>query len=157
MCALFSSTQRLEFQQELPISRTDAWEFFSRPENLALITPDDLGFEVVSDLPGRMYAGMIVSYRIRPLAGLPVNWTTEITQVREPEFFVDEQRSGPYRFWHHQHLFEGIEGGVRMTDLVHYRLPFGLVGHLLMNGLVRTRLNEIFAYRSRKIHELFAP
>ena len=146
---------RLEFQQLLPLTLPEAWDFFLRPENLAEITPPDLAFEVISPLPERMYAGMIVNYRVRPLAGITVPWTTEITHVVEPVFFVDEQRSGPYRFWHHQHSFAEIDGQVRMTDLVHYQIGFGLPGHWLVGGLVRRRLDEIFDYRKQKLFELF--
>ncbi|MEJ2476898.1 MAG: SRPBCC family protein [Desulfobacterales bacterium] len=147
--------RRLHFVQELPLSPDAAWDFFSRPENLARITPPDLGFEVTSSLPERMYPGMIVTYRVRPLAGVSVPWLTEITHVREPEFFVDEQRSGPYRFWHHQHHFAAIDRGIRMTDLVHYQVRFGPPGHWLAGGLVRRRLEEIFRYRRSVLNELF--
>lgn len=152
---LYAPVCRLEYEQRLPLTLSEAWDFFSRPENLAEITPDNLAFEVTSPLPERMYAGMIVNYRVRPLAGIAVPWTTEITHVVEPHFFVDEQRSGPYRFWHHQHSFAEVDGHVRMTDLVHYQLCFGLPGHLLAGGLVRRRLGEIFAYRKQKLSELF--
>lgn len=151
----FAPSHRLEFRQNLPLTREEAWDFFSRPENLGRITPSDLGFEVTSPLPERMYAGMIVTYRVRPLAGLSVPWTTEITHVREPEFFVDEQRSGPYRFWHHQHRFEPISDGVCMTDLVHYQLPFGWLGDCLAGGTVGRRLERIFAYRRQVLTRLF--
>lgn len=146
---------RLEFRQRLPLDPAAAWDFFSRPENLARITPPDLGFEVTSPLPERMYAGMIVSYRVRPFGGLRVPWVTEITHCREPEFFVDEQRAGPYRFWHHQHCFQAVAGGVEMIDLVHYRLPLGRLGDLLGGRLVERRVNGIFAYRRRALAELF--
>ena len=96
---IFAPVCRLEFEQLLPLTLSEAWDFFSRPENLAKITPENLAFEVTSPLPERMYAGMIVNYRVRPLAGIAVPWTTEITHVVEPVFFVDEQRSGPYRLW----------------------------------------------------------
>jgi ligand-binding SRPBCC domain-containing protein len=147
--------QCLTRQQHLPLSPDEAWDFFSRPDNLAKITPGDLGFEITSPLRDKMYAGMIVSYRVRPLAGIAVPWVTEITHVREPLFFVDEQRSGPYRFWHHQHLFEPVGSGVRMTDLVHYQLPLGLVGQLLLGPIVTRRLEGIFAYRERVLTTLF--
>ena len=147
--------RRLECRQLLPLPPVAAWEFFSRPENLARITPPDLGFEVTSPLPGRMYAGMIVSYRVSPFGGVQVPWVTEITHVRAPEFFVDEQRSGPYRFWHHQHHFREVAGGVEMTDLVHYQLPFGAVGDLLAGSLVERRVTAIFAFRRRVLTELF--
>jgi len=152
---LAAPLQRLSRRQDLPLRLEDAWDFFSRPENLARITPRDLGFEVTSGLPERMYAGMIVSYRVRPLAGVGVAWITEITHVNEPHFFVDEQRSGPYRFWHHQHHFESLASGIRMTDLVHYQLPFGWPGHLLCGRMVADRLEKIFAYRSQVLSRLF--
>jgi ligand-binding SRPBCC domain-containing protein len=146
---------RFACQQRLALALPDAWEFFSRPENLARITPANLGFEVTSALPERMYAGMIVTYRVQPFGGLRVPWVTEITQVREPEFFVDEQRSGPYRLWHHQHQFRVIDGGVEMTDLVHYQLPFGRLGDLLAGGAVARRVAAIFAYRQQVLAQLF--
>ena len=146
---------RFACRQRLALARPDAWEFFSRPENLARITPPNLGFEVTSALPERMYAGMIVTYRVQPFGGLWVPWITEITQVREPEFFVDEQRSGPYRLWHHQHQFQVIDGGVEMTDLVHYQLPFGRLGDLLAGGTVARRVAAIFAYRQQVLAQLF--
>ncbi len=152
---VFPSTGRLAYSQELPLTLAEAWEFFSRPENLARITPPELGFEVTSELPEKMYAGMIVTYRIVVLPGVKVPWVTEITQVREPEYFVDEQRSGPYRLWHHQHQFEAVPGGVRMTDLVHYQLPFGKVGDVLAGGLVRRRLERIFTYRREILEKMF--
>jgi len=147
--------RRLECRQLLPLDLTAAWQFFADPANLARITPADLGFEVTSPLPERMYAGMIVAYRVRPFGSLRFPWVTEITHVREPEFFVDEQRSGPYRFWHHQHHFRQAGEGVEMTDLVHYQLPFGCLGDLLAGRSVERRLAAIFAYRRRVLVELF--
>lgn len=152
---MFAPVQRLEYQQDLPLSPAEAWDFFSRPDNLARITPGNLGFAVTSALPERMYAGMVVTYRVRPLLGIAIPWMTEISHVREAEFFVDEQRSGPYRIWHHQHLFTPLPGGVRMTDLVHYQLAFGLPGHWLLGGLVRHRLEEIFSYRRKTLIDMF--
>ncbi len=139
----------------LPIGLAEAWEFFSDPRNLERITPPSLGIEITSDLPPRMHPGMIVTYRVRPLLGIPVQWVTEITHVREPNLFVDEQRFGPYRFWHHQHHFREVEGGVEAADLVHYSLPFGPVGRLLGGGTVRRQLGEIFAFRRRFLEERF--
>lgn len=135
---------RLETVQRLPVSVQDAWDFFSDPSNLAAITPKDLGFEVTSELPPRMHPGMIVTYRVRPLLGVPVTWVTEITHMAEPHLFVDEQRFGPYRFWHHQHHFREVGGGVEMRDVVHYALPPG--GGLGI-WIVRPRLKQIFDFR----------
>jgi len=146
---------RFECRQKLAIALPAAWAFFSRPENLARITPPDLGFAVTSPLPERMYAGMIVTYRVRPFGGWTVPWVTEITQVREPEFFVDEQRRGPYCFWHHQHHFQAVAGGVAMTDLVHYQLPFGQLGNLAAGKMVAQRVAAIFTYRRKVLAEMF--
>ena len=143
----------LEARQNLPVSIAEAWEFFSDAGNLARITPPSLGFEVTSAPAERMYAGMIITYRVRPLFGVPVGWVTEITHVDEPHRFVDEQRFGPYRFWHHQHLFREIEGGVEARDIVHYALPAG--GGAVRRMLVAPRLREIFAYRRDVLERTF--
>jgi len=135
--------------QRLPISLPEAWSFFSDPRNLPRITPPSLGLEVTSDLPGVMYPGMIITYRVRPIPWISVGWVTEITHVREPVLFVDEQRFGPYRFWHHEHHFREVEGGVEMKDIVHYALPLGTIGRVFGGPLVRRRLERIFSFRRR--------
>ena len=121
------SLHRFEVVQRVPIPRSDASAFFSDPRNLAVITPPDMGFEISSDLPERIHPGLIVTYRVRPLARVPVTWVTEISHVVGGELFVDDQRLGPYRFWHHQHHFADVPGGAggtEMRDIVHYALPF---------------------------------
>lgn len=143
----------LEREQRLAIPLPRAWEFFSDARNLARITPPSMGFEVVSRLPERMYAGMIITYRVRPLLGLPVTWVTEITHVDEGRLFVDEQRFGPYRFWHHQHLFREIDGGVEVADIIHYALPPG--AGPVRPLLVAPRLDAIFGHRRRVLTEMF--
>ena len=145
---------RLLQTQQLPIPLPMAWEFFCDPANLPLITPPDLGFRITSPLPQRMYAGMIVSYTVTPFAGLPVTWVTEITHAEEPHVFVDEQRIGPYRFWHHQHLFQRTAEGTEMTDLVHYALPFDPVSRIVA-PLVQRRLATIFAFRRQALKRHF--
>jgi ligand-binding SRPBCC domain-containing protein len=146
---------RLHRIQCLPISVGQAWEFFSDPHNLPIITPAWLRFCVTSPLPDKMYPGMIVTYTITPVGRLPVRWVTEITHVNEPCLFVDEQRFGPYRFWHHQHLFRDIDGGVEVQDIVHYALPFGPIGVLTHRLLVKKQLKEIFDFRRRVLQERF--
>jgi ligand-binding SRPBCC domain-containing protein len=143
----------LEARQNLPVSVAEAWDFFADARNLARITPPSLGMEVTRLPEERMYAGMIITYRIRPLFGVAVNWVTEITHVDEPRRFVDEQRFGPYRFWHHQHLFREIDGGVEARDVVHYALPPG--GGPVARMLVAPRLREIFAFRRGVLEETF--
>jgi ligand-binding SRPBCC domain-containing protein len=143
----------LEREQRLPIGIGEAWAFFSDPRNLARITPPEMRFEITSRPPERMHPGLIVIYRVRPLAGIAVTWVTEITHVQEPSFFVDEQRFGPYRFWHHQHHFREVPGGVEARDVVHYALPRGggAVGRLL----VAPRLEAIFDHRRRFLADRF--
>jgi ligand-binding SRPBCC domain-containing protein len=142
-------------RQTLPISVEAAWEFFSDPRNLERITPPSMGFEVRSELPPKMHAGMIVTYRVRPLLGVPVDWVTEITHVDEPEFFVDEQRFGPYRFWHHQHHFVPISGGTEVRDLLHYALPPLPGAGIARRLLVGPRLHEIFQHRREVLSHHF--
>jgi ligand-binding SRPBCC domain-containing protein len=146
---------RLHRVQRLPISVQDAWEFFADPENLNAITPPELRFRLVSDLPDRVYPGLMIEYRLRPLFNIPMTWVTEITHVDRPHRFVDEQRVGPYHIWHHEHRFAAIEGGVEVDDLVHYALPFGPLGSLVEPILVGPRLAEIFDYRHRVIASRF--
>ncbi|MFM2136786.1 MAG: hypothetical protein RL021_2186 [Bacteroidota bacterium] len=140
----------------LPVSLTEAWDFFSSPRNLSVITPPEMDFRIITKpLEERTYAGQIIAYKVSPLPFMRTTWVTEITHVREPEFFVDEQRMGPYALWHHQHRFEQVEGGVRMTDTVHYRVPFGWLGDLLNILFIRKRIEAIFRYRRTKLEQLF--
>ncbi|MBK8557891.1 MAG: SRPBCC family protein [Lewinellaceae bacterium] len=143
--------------QQLPISLEQAWDFFSSPANLKEITPDYMGFDITSDKAflGKMYPGQIITYTVKPILGIPLFWMTEITHVEEGKFFVDEQRVGPYRIWHHQHHFKAVPGGVETTDLVHYQLPFGPLGALANSFFVRRQLASIFDYRYRKLEALF--
>lgn len=141
--------------QWLPLSQEQAWDFFSNPANLCRITPAWLDFRMTCPPPGAMYAGQILTYSIRPLPGLRLGWVTEITHVRQPEFFVDEQRLGPYRFWHHQHLFRKTSNGVEMTDVVHYALPLGPLGEMVHALWARRRLRAIFDHRRETLSAMF--
>lgn len=143
-------------KQKLPISLEVAWDFLSGPENLATITPKSMGFKITSKNEGqRMYPGMIITYKVRPLFNIPVSWVTEITQVRKGEYFIDNQKSGPYRFWHHQHFLKEIEGGVEMIDIVNYAAPFGLIGVLAEKIFINKKVRGIFEYREKKLFEIF--
>jgi ligand-binding SRPBCC domain-containing protein len=142
--------------QVLPITLERAWDFFSDPGNLAKITPDGMGFHILSEeRPARMYAGQLIEYRVSPVLGIPMYWMTEITHVVEGKYFIDEQRFGPYALWHHQHHFREVEGGVEMTDIVHYKIPLGLLGWIADRLFVRQKLEQIFDYRYRKVSEMF--
>lgn len=150
-------TYALKFKQNIPISLDEAWAFFSSPLNLQKITPADMRFVVTSDYTAdtRVYAGMIITYKISPLAGIKLNWMTEITHVHDRQYFVDEQRFGPYALWHHQHHFNEIPGGVEMTDILHYAVPFGVIGRLTNKVYVGKKVKDIFDYRVKAIEELF--
>ncbi len=146
---------QLKQKQFLPISVEEAWDFFSSPRNLKTITPDHLGFEILSELGEKVYAGQLIQYKVRPLLGIPLHWVTEITYVNEPSYFVDEQRFGPYAFWHHKHFFKAVEGGVEMEDIVDYKLPLGVLGSIAHALFVKRQVADIFKYRNAKLDELF--
>ncbi|MDP1842941.1 MAG: SRPBCC family protein [Sediminibacterium sp.] len=142
--------------QKIPISLENAWDFFSKPDNLKEITPKNLGFNIVSKHHGtKMYAGQIIEYTVRPILGIPLYWMTEITHVADHQFFVDEQRFGPYSLWHHQHHFKAIEGGVEMTDIVHYKLPLWFLGDIANIIMVKAQLRGIFNHRYKAVDERF--
>lgn len=147
----------LTYKQCLPISLAEAWDFFSSPFNLVEITPDDMAFKVTSafDKNEKMYPGMIITYKVSPLFGINLNWMTEITQVLEQKYFIDEQRFGPFKFWHHQHHFKAIEGGVEMTDILTYGLPLGVLGNIAHAIMVGNKIKAIFTFREKKTNEMF--
>jgi ligand-binding SRPBCC domain-containing protein len=132
------------------------WDFFSSPANLKRITPSYMGFDVKTEVPTQMYEGLIIVYTVKPLLGIPVEWVTEITHVKDKSFFVDEQRKGPYTMWHHEHHFKEVDGGVEMTDIVSYIIPLGFLGKIVQPFLVKPKLEEIFAYRFKIVDEVFA-
>lgn len=131
------------------------WDFFSSPNNLNKITPKEMGFDVLTEGVENMYEGLMIEYKVRPLLNIPLRWITEITHVKHQQYFVDEQRKGPYKIWHHEHHFKEVQGGVEMTDIVSYELPFGILGKLAHPLLVKKKLDQIFAYRFKIVDELF--
>lgn len=142
--------------QKIPLSLSETWDFFSSPLNLAKITPEEMAFTIVSDseMISKMYPGMLINYKVS-VARVKLDWMTEITHVVEQQYFIDEQRFGPYKFWHHQHHFTEIEGGVEMKDIVTYGLSFGLLGALANKIYVGYKLRQIFEYRREKTSALF--
>ena len=142
-------------EQTLPISMETAWEFFSSPRNLDSITPPELGFRIVHCPSGKMHEGQIIEYRVKLAPGLRVPWVTEIKAVADGCSFIDEQRFGPYKFWHHRHSFEAVNGGVKVTDTIHYALPFGPLGALAHVLHVRGKLERIFDYRRTELERRF--
>jgi ligand-binding SRPBCC domain-containing protein len=151
-----SKVYSLKTVQTIPVSLSQAWDFFGSPANLQSITPDNLGFKIISKHHGtKMYAGQIIEYTVSPVLGIPMYWMTEITHVEDQKYFVDEQRFGPYSLWHHQHHFKEVAGGVEMTDIVHYKLPLWFLGDIAHGLFVKKMLQHIFNYRFKKVEEFF--
>ena len=145
----------LHREQVIPAPMETVWGFFCAPQNLNTITPPDMNFEIIAGGDVKMYEGQIIEYRVEFIRGVRSLWLTEIAHVQENEYFVDEQRVGPYRFWYHEHRFEQVVGGVKMTDHVTYVLPFGFLGDIVHAVWVGNRLKSIFNFRVRKIEDLF--
>ena len=147
---------QLQKTQKVNCSLDEIWEFISSPKNLKEITPDHMGFDITSnDTPAEMYPGMIITYKVSPLLGIKMNWMTEITQVSKKQFFIDEQRVGPYKLWHHQHFVEEIEGGVLMRDIVTYQPPMAFLGAIMNSLVIRKKLEEIFDYRFKAVEKKY--
>lgn len=146
---------RLHKKQNLPITKQQAWKFLSDPKNLKTITPDYMGFNILSGADRPMFAGQIIQYIVTPVLGIKTKWITEITHVVDLDYFVDEQRFGPYALWHHKHFIKEIGGGVEIEDIIDYKIPLGWLGQLAHPVLVKPKLEEIFNYRTQKLEELF--
>ena len=146
---------KLYQEQLLPLTLEEAWIFFASPKNLNEVTPNDLVFKITSTLPEKMYEGLIITYRIQPLLNIPINWCTEITHIKEQEYFVDEQRKGPYNIWHHEHHFKSVGGGVLMTDILHYDIGKSIFGRLAGKLFVHKQVQQIFRYRYKALETYF--
>jgi ligand-binding SRPBCC domain-containing protein len=148
---------QLRYEQKLTASLEEVWEFISSPKNLQRITPPSMGFDIITKpLPEKMYAGMIVGYKVAPVGGLKTTWVTEITHVEPLQFFVDEQRQGPYKMWHHEHHVELTKDGkVLMTDIISYCPPLGFLGRIANALFIRRKINSIFEYRRQQLNKLW--
>ena len=145
----------IEYSQFVPGNINEVWDFFSSPANLSKITPPEMGFIITSPLQSTMYPGMFITYKVSPALGIKLKWVTEITQVSDKKFFIDEQRSGPYSIWHHEHHFKEVNGGVEMHDILYYQAPFGFLGKLAELIFVNNKVKQIFNFREKRINELF--
>jgi ligand-binding SRPBCC domain-containing protein len=145
----------IERRQRLKVSREEAYRFISNPALMGGIIPADLGLQVLNHIPDRVYEGLLLHYRLKPLFGVPVHWLGEITYCDEPSRFVDEQRLGPFAFWHHEHRLREIPGGVEMSDLIHYAVPFGPLGSVVNTLVLGPRLRRIFDYRESALARKF--
>ena len=146
---------QLHSKQSFPISTEVAWRFLSDPNNLKEITPKHMGFKILSGDDRAMFPGQIIQYTVSPFPGYTTKWVTEITHVKEGEYFVDEQRFGPYALWHHKHFIKPVNGGVEMEDIIDYKIPFGILGQLVHPLLVKKQLKQIFSFREQKLIERF--
>ncbi len=143
-------------EQFLPISVSKAWDFFSSPKNLSKITPPEMDFKILTQLEDKeIYEGMLIDYTVKPMLGIPMHWQTKIINVKSLEVFADTQLKGPYKLWHHTHTFIEKDGGVLMTDVVNYELPFGILGDWVHSLIVRKKIESIFAYRKQVLEKLF--
>lgn len=150
-------TQQYKTEQWLPIGIEEAWNFFSSPFNLSKITPKEMDFKILSpSLPSKIYQGMLIDYTVKPLFGIPVQWTTEIVNLSENQYFTDRQLKGPFKIWEHTHTFEPENGGVKMSDVVVYELPLGHIGLLAHQFVVMAQIEFIFKYRSNTLLKLFS-
>lgn len=151
-----SKLYRVNFKQNIPSTIDKVWDFISSPHNLKLITPPHMGFQIISEMDSeKMYPGQIIAYKVSPVAGVKLTWVTEITHVKDQEYFVDEQRFGPYTLWHHKHFIKPIKNGVEMTDIVDYKIPFGFIGDIANSVFIKKQLQTIFDYRFKKVIEIF--
>jgi ligand-binding SRPBCC domain-containing protein len=146
---------QIKTKQKLPISSKEAWQFLSNPNNLAEITPKYMNFKILSGADRPIFAGQIIQYKVTPVLGITLKWVTEITHVKENEYFVDEQRFGPYSLWHHKHFIKEINGGIEMEDIVDYKIPFGILGQIAHPLFVKNKLIQIFKFREKKLIKLF--
>jgi len=150
------STYYYKSVQWLPVDIREAWLFFSSAKNLEKITPPDMKFKIRTALEDReIYKGMLIRYTVSPLLGIPVSWQTEITEVDPPFRFTDSQLKGPFALWEHTHSFTAKNNGTLMEDIVKYRLPFGVLGKLTHQLVVKRRIKSIFDYRKQVLEDLF--
>ena len=142
-------------KQKLPITIEEGWGFLSNPKNLSCITPNYMKFKITDCDFKPVYQGQIIQYTVRPLLNITLKWVTEITHVVNENYFVDEQRFGPYSLWHHKHFLREIDGGIEMEDIIHYKIPLGFIGEFLNFLFIKNQLKEIFEYRKNKLIEIF--
>lgn len=151
-----SGIYTLEASQELTIPLVEAWNYFSSPSNLSNITPPKMGFNITSKVDRKAYQGQIITYKVSPISFVKTNWVTEITAVKEEEYFIDEQRFGPYSMWHHEHFFETLpNGNTLMKDKISYKIPFGFLGAIAQNLFIKKQLQSIFEYREEVLDTIF--
>lgn len=147
---------RLFREQQLNCSIEKAWKFFSAANNLSEITPKDMNFIVLTAMENdQIYEGMLIDYYVSPLWGVKMKWQTEIIKVNFQKSFIDFQKKGPYKLWHHHHEFIPNEKGVLMKDTIDYELPLGFLGEIAHTLFVKKKLEHIFNYRYKVLEKMF--
>jgi ligand-binding SRPBCC domain-containing protein len=134
-------------RQELNMALAEAWDFFSSPHHLNDITPAFFHVEITSGVPPKIYAGLMIGYRMKAVFGIPMAWLSEISHCDEPKRFVYQQRLGPFKFWSHEVCLTETGQGVQLEDIVFYAMPFGWLGDLFNRWLIADRLERIFDAR----------
>jgi len=141
----------LKKEQIIPRNILDVFDFFSKPENLSVITPSKMGFKILTPSPIEMKEGALIDYTVK-IIGLPIRWTTLITKYDPPNLFIDQQLKGPYSMWHHTHNFKKLnDNETLIEDIVIYSVPYSFIGGLIHSLYIKRDLEKIFSYRSKKI------
>ena len=146
---------RFRKTQKLPIDAETAWDFISKPENLVRLTPARMNMNLVAGVDKPLYSGQMITMKVSPIPGYRSTWVSEITNVEAGRYFIDEQRSGPYSMWHHQHFVNKGDGYTEIEDIIHYKVPYGWLGRLLHPIFIKPQLEKIFAFRRKKLEEIF--
>ena len=149
------SLTQLFYEQKINTDLDNLWKFISSPKNLSKITPSYMDFKILSKVPNEMYEGLIISYTVKPILGVKMNWVTEITHIKDKKYFVDEQRNGPYKMWHHEHILIETDNGIIMKDIISYIPPFGVLGQILNVFFIKRQVEGIFKYRTEVLNKIF--
>ena len=149
------SLTQLFYEQKINTDLDNLWKFISSPKNLSKITPNYMDFKILSKVPNEMYEGLIISYTVKPILGVKMNWVTEITHIKDKKYFVDEQRKGPYKMWHHEHILIETDNGIIMKDIISYIPPFGILGKILNVFFIKRQVEGIFKYRTEVLNKIF--
>jgi ligand-binding SRPBCC domain-containing protein len=138
----------------LPISLDEAWEFFSTPKSLAVLTPAAYQFKIIGALENKMYVNQKITYQLK-MYGLPMNWVSEIVEYEEGKIFTDKMSKGPYKTWYHEHKFTKIDVGVLVEDIINYEVGFGFLGGFIDKVFVSKQLKSLFDYRNEILRVKF--
>jgi len=142
-------------QQTLNMTIQEAWSFFSSPYHLNDITPDFFHVTITSKVPEKIYAGLMISYQMKAVFGIPMNWLSEVSHCNEPKRFVYEQRIGPFKFWSHEVCLTEQQNGILLEDIMFYAMPFGWLGQLINTVLIADKLERIFDTRHTYLQSKF--